>query len=94
MVIDLTIAGVVEAHLWQSATPWLDSVVAARPFWIVRTHAAFPIALGFLAFLLGLTTGKKGAGLAEVGNTVGLEAVDAIAPRLAVASGTGSGAAL
>jgi cbb3-type cytochrome oxidase subunit 1 len=88
MVIDLTTAGIVEARLWQSATPWLDSVRAARPFWIVRTHAAFPIALGFIAFLLALTTGKRGAGLAEIDQTIGLEAVDAIAPRLAAVTGT------
>lgn len=90
MVLDLTFAGIAEAHLWQSATPWLDSVRAARPYWIVRTHAAFPIALGFIAFLLGLTTGKKGAGLDEIKNTIGPEPVKAIAPRFAE---TASGAA-
>lgn len=83
MVIDLTTAGIVEARLWQSAAPWLDSVVAARPFWAARTYAAVPIAAGFVAFLLGLTTGQKGAGLAAVENSVGLEPVETIAPRFA-----------
>ncbi|HEV2200653.1 MAG TPA: cbb3-type cytochrome c oxidase subunit I [Bryobacteraceae bacterium] len=85
MVIDLSIAGIVEARLWQSSAPWLDSVRAARPYWLIRTHSAFPIAGGFIAFLLGLTTGKKGAGLEAVETTIGLEPIESIAPRLATA---------
>ncbi len=61
MVADLTVAGLVEARVWQSAAPWLDSVNAARPFWMIRTISAFPITLGFLAFGLGLTTGPRGS---------------------------------
>ncbi len=83
MVTDLTIAGIVEARLWQSAAPWLDSVRAARPYWIVRTGSAIPIAAGFIALLLGLTTGPRGAGLQAVEQTIGLEPVQEIAPRLA-----------
>ncbi len=37
MVLDLTTAGLVEAHIWQSSAPWLESVRAAKPFWLVRT---------------------------------------------------------
>jgi cbb3-type cytochrome oxidase subunit 1 len=65
MVVDLTIAGLVEAAHWRSGAPWLDSVVAARPYWIVRSLSATPIAAGFIALLLGLTTGPRGGGLAE-----------------------------
>jgi cbb3-type cytochrome oxidase subunit 1 len=86
MVIDLSIAGIVEARLWQSSAPWLDSVRAARPFWLIRTLSAFFIGGGFIAFLLGLTTGKKGAGLEAVESAIGLEPVEAIAPRLAPAA--------
>jgi cbb3-type cytochrome oxidase subunit 1 len=57
MVVDLTIAGVVEARLWQSGAPWTASLEAARPYWIVRTLSAIPIAGGFIALLAGLTTG-------------------------------------
>jgi len=85
MVTDLTIAGVVEARLWQSAAPWLDSVRAARPYWIVRTGSAIPIAAGFIALLLGLTTGPRGAGMRSVEQTIGLEPVREIEPRLAPA---------
>jgi cbb3-type cytochrome oxidase subunit 1 len=83
MVSDLTIAGLVEARQWQSAAPWLDSVRAARSFWWVRTLSAIPILAGFIALLAGLTTGEVGAGLRGVEDSVGLEPVKHIAPRLA-----------
>jgi len=83
MVSDLTIAGLVEARLWQSAAPWLESVRAARPYWLVRTLTVFPIGAGFIALLFGLVTGNRGAGLRAVQQEVGLEPVEEIAPRLA-----------
>jgi cytochrome c oxidase cbb3-type subunit 1 len=58
MVTDLTAAGVVEARLWRSNAPWLDSVIAARPYWLVRTLSSIPITAGFIALLAGLTTGR------------------------------------
>ena len=82
MVTDLTIAGIVEARLWQSAAPWLESVRAARPYWLIRSGSAIPIAAGFLALLAGFTTGPRGAGLESLKDTVGLEPVEEIAPRL------------
>jgi cbb3-type cytochrome oxidase subunit 1 len=85
MVSDLTIAGLVEARLWLSSSPWLDSVRAAKPFWWVRTLSAIPLGAGFLALLAGLTTGERGAGLKSVQESIGLEPVEAIAPRLAPA---------
>jgi cytochrome c oxidase cbb3-type subunit 1 len=85
MVTDLTVAGLAEARLWQSAAPWLDSVRAARPFWLVRTLSAIPITAGFVALLLGLTTGKRGAGMEAVLATIGVEPIQEIAPRLAPA---------
>ncbi|HSG65330.1 MAG TPA: cbb3-type cytochrome c oxidase subunit I [Gammaproteobacteria bacterium] len=62
MVIDLTIAGIVQAGLWLDGAPWLESIRAARPYWIVRTVAAIPIAAGFVAVVVGLSTGPRGAG--------------------------------
>jgi cbb3-type cytochrome oxidase subunit 1 len=67
MVASLTVAGIVEARLWQSDAPWLDSVRAARPFWLHRSLAAIPITAGFVALLAGLMTGPRGAGLRDVG---------------------------
>lgn len=65
MFIDLTIAGVIQGQLWQSGAPWLESVQASRPYWIIRTLAAIPIAAGFVALLVGLTSGSRGAEVAS-----------------------------
>ncbi len=67
MVVDLTLAGLVEAQLWQIGAPWTSSLDAARPYWIVRTVSAIPIAAGFIAFLVGLTTGPRSPTRTEVG---------------------------
>jgi cbb3-type cytochrome oxidase subunit 1 len=82
MVIDLTIGGLVEGHMWNSAAPWIDSVRAARPYWLVRTLTFVPIVAGFLALLAGLLVGKRGGGLEAVEKTIGLEPVREIAPVL------------
>jgi cbb3-type cytochrome c oxidase subunit I len=87
MVADLTVAGVVQGRLWQSGAPWLESVQASRPYWMVRTLAAVPVAGGFIALLAGLTTGPRGGGLTAVEDSVGTEPVSEIAPRLAPAAG-------
>jgi cbb3-type cytochrome oxidase subunit 1 len=85
MVTDLSAAGLVEARLWRSAAPWLDSVLAARSFWLVRTLSAIPIAAGFVMLLVGLITGRRGAGMDAVRDSIGVEPIQEIAPRLAPA---------
>jgi cbb3-type cytochrome oxidase subunit 1 len=85
MFTDLTIAGLVEARLWQSSAPWLESVRAARPYWLIRALSAIPITAGFVALLVSLTTGKRGAGLDGIRQTIGLQPVKEVAPRLAAA---------
>jgi cytochrome c oxidase cbb3-type subunit 1 len=82
MVSDLTIAGLVEARIWQSAAPWMDSVRAARPYWLIRTHSVFLIGAGFLALLAGVVTGVRGAGISSIEKDVGLKPIQEIAPRL------------
>src|SRR3981189_149266 len=37
MVIDLTIAGLVEAQVWESSAPWIDSVRAVSSYWPAPT---------------------------------------------------------
>ncbi len=59
MFLDLTAAGLVEAQLWSSKAPWLDSVRAVRGFWIFRTATGLPIIAGFVALLTGMTTGER-----------------------------------
>jgi cbb3-type cytochrome c oxidase subunit I len=66
MVIDLTLAGVVQGGLWRQAVPWLDSVQASRPYWLVRTLSAIPITAGFVMLGFGLLSGKRGAGLTGI----------------------------
>jgi cbb3-type cytochrome oxidase subunit 1 len=85
MVVDLTAAGLVEARAWQSGAPWLDSVRAARPFWLVRVLSGIPIGAGFVALLAGLTTGPRGGGLAALAEPADADAVDVVAPRLTAA---------
>jgi len=86
MVVDLTIAGIVEARLWESGAPWLESVRAARPYWIVRTLSAVPITAGFVSLLIGLSTGPRGAGSLAIKDGLERKAADQIAPRLAPVS--------
>jgi cbb3-type cytochrome oxidase subunit 1 len=83
MVSDLTVAGLVESKLWQSTAPWMESVRAARPYWLIRTLTFVPIGAGFVLLLAGLLTGNPGDGLRAVQQEVGLEPVEEIAPRLA-----------
>ncbi len=59
MVADLTAAGLVEAHLWQSAAPWMESVRAARPYWLIRALSFVPLSAGFFALLAGLVMGYR-----------------------------------
>jgi cytochrome c oxidase cbb3-type subunit 1 len=82
MVTSLTAGGLVEARLWQSDAPWLESVRAARVFWLLRALSAIPITAGFVAFTLGLTTGRHGGGLAETRLDAGLDPLRDATPLL------------
>jgi cbb3-type cytochrome c oxidase subunit I len=86
MVSDLTIAGVVQGRLWQTDAPWIVSVEASRPYWVARTLSGVPLAAGFIALLVGLTTGPRGAGLQSIARIGGHEAVPHVQPQLAVAT--------
>lgn len=86
MVSDLTMAGLAQGQLWRSGAPWIESVQASRPYWIVRTLSAVPLASGFIALLLGLTTGPKGAGLRVLEAPDAPEPIPAMAPRYAAAA--------
>jgi cbb3-type cytochrome oxidase subunit 1 len=66
MFIDLTIAGLIQAELWLSGAPWLESIQASKPYWVIRSISAIPITAGFIALFLGLVTGPKGAGARAV----------------------------
>ncbi|HTU22627.1 MAG TPA: cbb3-type cytochrome c oxidase subunit I [Gemmataceae bacterium] len=60
MVADLTAAGLVQAELWDSPAPWMDSVRASRTYWMLRSFAAIPLLAGFIALALSMLTGPLG----------------------------------
>jgi len=86
MFVDLTIAGVVQGRMWQTAAPWLDSIVATRPYWVVRMFSGLVLTAGFVSLFLGLTTGPVGAGRRELETSIGTEPVGEVSPRLAGAA--------
>lgn len=59
MVAVLSVAGLVEAHMWQSALPWIDSVRTAHPYWSARTHIAGVLLAGFACFIHAITSGPR-----------------------------------
>jgi cbb3-type cytochrome c oxidase subunit I len=61
MVADLTIAGLVEAQLWESSAPWMESVRAVASYWLVRTFSGLPILAGFVLFWTSLVSGPRAA---------------------------------
>jgi cytochrome c oxidase cbb3-type subunit I/II len=63
MVVDLTIAGLVEGQVWQSSAPWIESVRAVRSYWLIRTLSALPIITGFILFWTSLVSGPKTSGV-------------------------------
>lgn len=83
MVIDLTAAGLVQGQLWQESTPWMESVRASRPYWVLRSLSALPITAGFVLLGWGLVGGKTDARDA----TPGQRGLRTTAPSLPLASG-------
>jgi cytochrome c oxidase cbb3-type subunit I/II len=59
MVMDLTIAGLVEGQVWQSSAPWIESVRSVRSYWLIRTLSGLPIFAGFVLFWTSLVSGPK-----------------------------------
>jgi cytochrome c oxidase cbb3-type subunit I/II len=41
MFVDLTIAGLIQGRMWADGAPWIESVRATRPYWVVRALSAF-----------------------------------------------------
>lgn len=86
MVIDLTAAGLVQAALWHSHLPWIESVRASRPYWIFRTFDGVILLAGFVVFGASFLTGpRKGAAdlavrIEALSHTSSSELVDARIP--------------
>src|ERR1700730_3336108 len=63
MVADLTIAGLVEAQVWASSAPWIESVRAVARYWVIRTFSGLPILAGIVLFGISLVS-RPGPSLA------------------------------
>ena len=65
-IFTLAVVPVVGARFAIRATCSIDSLVATRPYWIVRTVSGLILTAGFVSLLIGLTTGPVGAGRREI----------------------------
>jgi cytochrome c oxidase cbb3-type subunit 1 len=54
MDIDLLAAGVVQGYMWKNLSPFIESVIASKPFWWVRTLSGVAIFAGSMCFLINL----------------------------------------
>jgi cytochrome c oxidase cbb3-type subunit 1 len=54
MGIDLTMAGLQQGFMLMAGTEWLDSLVAIRPYWLVRTVAGISMDLGISLLVYNL----------------------------------------
>lgn len=59
MVLDLTVAGLLQGHLWQTDLPWIDSVRGSQPYWLTRTLSGVPLLLGIFLLIGSLVAGRK-----------------------------------
>ena len=77
MGIVLTMAGLMQGTMWMTGTEWLDSLVAMRPYWLIRTLAGISMDVGIslLVYNLMRTTlasykkGQQNSNLAGIKET-------------------------
>jgi cytochrome c oxidase cbb3-type subunit 1 len=67
MGLVLTAGGLQQGFQWMAGTEWLDTVLAMRPYWIVRTVAGISMDIGMTLLVIDLmmTALSKPAGAAE-----------------------------
>jgi cytochrome c oxidase cbb3-type subunit 1 len=54
MDIDLICAGLIQGHMWISLSPFIDSVIASKPYWWVRTFSGVIILVGEVCFFINI----------------------------------------
>lgn len=54
MDIDLICAGLVQGHMWKSLTPFIDTVIASKPYWWIRTFCGTAILVGEVCFFINV----------------------------------------
>ena len=84
MFVDLTIAGLVQAQLWNLDVPWMTSVDASRPYWAFRAFSGGMLLAAFVCFLCGMFTGPRHGERAQDSRSYDLEA-DLVVPVAAPA---------
>jgi cytochrome c oxidase cbb3-type subunit I len=54
MGLDLTLAGLQQGYMLMAGTEWLDTLVAIRPYWLVRTIAGASMDIGMSLLVFNL----------------------------------------
>jgi cytochrome c oxidase cbb3-type subunit 1 len=54
MGLDLTALGLQQGYMWMAGTEWLDTVVAVRPYWLVRTVSGISMDTGMSLLVFNL----------------------------------------
>jgi cytochrome c oxidase cbb3-type subunit 1 len=67
MGLDLTMAGLQQGFSLMSGVEWLDSLVAIRPYWLVRTVAGISMDIGMSLLVYNLMRTMLAARVAEPG---------------------------
>ena len=54
MGLVLTMGGLMQGTMWMKGTEWMDTVVAMRPYWLVRTFAGISMDIGISLLVINL----------------------------------------
>ena len=54
MGLVLTMGGLMQGTMWMKGTEWMDTVVAMRPYWLVRTLAGISMDVGISLLVINL----------------------------------------
>ncbi|MDH5581860.1 MAG: cbb3-type cytochrome c oxidase subunit I, partial [Bdellovibrionales bacterium] len=54
MDIDLMCAGLVQGTMWKGLSPFIETVIASKPYWWIRTFSGVAILTGEVIFLINL----------------------------------------
>ncbi len=70
MDIDLLAAGVVQGFMWKSMTPFIDTVVASKGFWWVRTLSGVAILAGTVCFVINMLMTWRESRMSKQGDPI------------------------
>lgn len=85
MGLDLTMLGLQQGYMWMAGTEWLDSIVAVRPYWLVRTIAGISMDTGMSLLVINLmltvlAPARKGVTARRPPDAADGTAVEGVAP--------------